>query len=182
MASFFTIPKALLLLHLLLLFLSSPFIKHIAADSQLIQKECNKSDTPETCLNCVNSDPGSQKADSLGIAAIVLNCISNHAETMDAGIRSLRSKTEDRQLRRFCLQCEEGYKTVKGDIASAKQDLKTHNFDMASIAVSLSAALNTACLIRIAAYKGEVPSEIMNEFKVFEELSKAADKIIEGLK
>ncbi|KAI4323192.1 hypothetical protein L6164_022819 [Bauhinia variegata] len=101
MASFTSI-LSIVLLHFLFLILSPSFFRQahklVAADDNLIRKECNNSEVPETCIRCVKTDPSAGKADRLGIATIVVGCIGNQAKILAANMTQLGSKEKRSEI------------------------------------------------------------------------------------
>lgn len=183
MACFSNMPRVIL--QLLLLILSPPFIHQArnlaAADYNLIQTLCHNSDTPETCMRCVQSDKDGNKADTVGIATIVLNCINNQGKTLEGNFSILASTSSDKKMKPLYQKCAQNYELAKKMLTSAKQDLQNHQYDNAEFSVVKALNFGFVCHDKINGYQNDVPGHVFYDMKIYEELSEAACRIIEKI-
>ncbi|CAJ1958161.1 unnamed protein product [Sphenostylis stenocarpa] len=159
------------------------FSKNFAvADYKLIQTLCHNSETPETCMKCVESSKGAVKADGVGIARIVVNCMKDEAKTLSHSITKLAS-TSHGKLKSVCKRCakEYGYHIGKKEFVTIHHALKHHKYDHAELFVARALSVDVACRSDLHHYHDKVPSDVFNNMKVFEELSEAACRIMEKL-
>ncbi|KAJ1391000.1 Pectinesterase inhibitor domain [Sesbania bispinosa] len=174
---------------LLLLVFSPSFIqqaKNLAvADNQLIQTLCHNSETPETCMRCVYSSKNSEKADSVGIATIIVNCLSDLAKTLVGNLTQVASSTTDKKLKTFCQNCAKDYdyQIGKKDLISAKQDLENHKYDNAESSVVEALILHHTCRKNLEPYirSSLFSTEVAYYIRVYDELSEAACRVIEKI-
>ncbi|XP_061358166.1 uncharacterized protein LOC133302415 [Gastrolobium bilobum] len=185
MALFSNMPRAIVLL--LLLILSTPFIhktKNLAvADFKLIQNLCHNSESPETCMRCVQSSKDAEKSNSVGIAIIIVGCINDKAKTLALNITQLASTISDPNMKFLCQRCVDAYGKfiAKKMLISAKQALQNHKYDNAESFVVKALKIDTTCHEYFKSYQNKVPSEIFYDMNMYEELSEAACRIIEKL-
>lgn len=180
-----------ILLPLMLLFLSPPFIIPqdkilVVADLNLIKTLCHNSDSPDTCLKCVLSNKNAEGADSVGIAIILINCISNQGETLAANMTKLASLTSDEKAKPLCQRCAVEYGEIaKEEFVLATDLLRHHKYDNAEIFVVKARHMALTCYMELRLYHHRltvpVPSEVFYYMKMYEEFSNSACRIIEKL-
>ncbi|XP_020230934.1 uncharacterized protein LOC109811566 [Cajanus cajan] len=180
-----TMPRVIVLL--LLLILSPPLLIHqaknlVVADEQLIQTLCHNSETPKTCMSCVQSSKGSEKADGVGIATIVVDCIKDKANTLALNITNLAS-TSHGELKSIYQTCanDYGYHIAKKELISSTHALQNHEYDNAESHVVTALRLDLSCRTNLEHYHSKVPNGVLYDMKIYEELSEAASRIIEKL-
>ncbi|KAK7324323.1 hypothetical protein VNO77_27856 [Canavalia gladiata] len=173
----------------LLLLISSPppfnqQAKNIAiADYQLIQTLCHNSETPETCLKCVQTLNGADKANSVGIATIIVSCINDHANTLAFNMTTLASTTSNQNLKSLYKRCANnyGYHIAKKDLVLTKHALQNHKYDNAEFYVIKALKYDLTCHTYLGSYQNKVPFDVFYAMKTYEDLSEAACRIIEKL-
>ncbi|TKY49400.1 pectinesterase protein [Spatholobus suberectus] len=186
MAFFMNMPAVIvLLLHLIL---SPPLFIHQAkifavADYKLIQTLCHNSETPETCMRCAQSSKGAVKADGVGIAIVIVNCINDKANTLALNMTNLASSSHG-NLKSVCQKCAKDYglHIAKKELISTKRALQNHKYDSAESSVVRALSFDLACHADLKrGYHDKVPSDVFYDMKMYEELSEAASRIIEKL-
>ncbi|KAL2331068.1 hypothetical protein Fmac_018649 [Flemingia macrophylla] len=172
---------------LLLLILRPPFIhqaQHFAvADDKLIKTLCHDSETPETCLKCVQSCNNSAKADGvIGIATMVVDCIKDTANNLALNITNLAC-TSQGELKSAYESCAKDYgdHIAKKELRLSKKALKQHKYDKAESLVVNALSFHLKCRMSLEHCKAQVPVGVSYDMKIYEELTEAASRIIEKL-
>lgn len=175
---------------LLLLTLSPTFFLHphnlANADDALVEQQCRQTDAPETCIQCIKSDPeAAKKADKPEtIAAILVTCLSTDAEILKGNMSTLASSvSQDKNFKGICEDCSKCYDQAKTNLSSATDELKKGDYDEANYFV-VSALVNSrmaACGLKIQSYKSKVPDDVFNKMRIYAQLSGAAMNIIDRL-
>ncbi|KAK7324324.1 hypothetical protein VNO77_27857 [Canavalia gladiata] len=185
MAFFSNMPRVIVAL--LLLILSPSLFTHQSknlaiADSKLVQTLCYNSESPETCIRCVQSSKCAEKADSVGIARIIVNCINDKAKTLALNMKILAS-TSSGNLKEFYQRCANDYNRIaKKELISAKKALHNHKYDQAEYCVVKALSFDAACHKNLKGdFNDKVSKGVLYEMKIYEELSEAACRIIEKL-
>ncbi|EXB53373.1 Putative invertase inhibitor [Morus notabilis] len=175
--------KANLLLLLLALFLSSYQLSRLAAaDRGLIQIVCHESDAPEVCVQCLNSDPGAESADKVGLTTIVVNCLNNHADSLEDKLSNMSSVSKDQSSKDVLMECSKGYLDSKKDLLSAIVSLKSDDYDNAEKFVTATLYRHFSCLWSIKKNKVvKISSKVACEMRIYEDLCQIADRMIERL-
>lgn len=154
----------------------------VIADDRLIQIECHNAEVPTTCIECLKSDPRSEKADKVGIAVIILGCLSNNAKALATNMTEIASGAIDTNATKILKQCSRGFYSATKDLASATLKLKSGKYDGAEHSVSRAVVSAAYCRYEIEVYKRKVvPRNMIYEMFIYEDLSEAANRIIEGL-
>ena len=173
------------LIHLLLLILAFTFIfqaRNLAeADYKLMRALCHNSETPETCMRCVKPAPGAEKADSVGIATIVVNCLNNQAQTLAANLTRLASETSDHKLKILYQSCAQMYSATKKQLASVNQYLQGHKYDNAESSAVRALESVQDCNQQLKSFENRVSYDVIFYTRIYEELTEAACRIIEKI-
>ncbi|XVE52822.1 hypothetical protein DITRI_Ditri02bG0155000 [Diplodiscus trichospermus] len=170
------------LYHLLLLLLFTSFEhagKLVSADDKLIEIECHNAEVPATCIQCLNSDPQGKLADRLGIATIVINCLSSKADILANNMSTLASSVQDKNLKSLFKGCEHRFFQGKSDLSIATIKLKSKDYDKTNHFVRTALQQEILCKKNVVKMKLRLPSNILFEMRVYEELSDAAMRIID---
>ncbi|GMI65586.1 hypothetical protein like AT4G00872 [Hibiscus trionum] len=174
---------ALPLSHLSLLLLLSISFNHVghlvSADDTLIQLQCHNAEVPSTCIQCVKSDPRSQSADKVGIAAIIITCLSNNAKTLSKNMTVLASAAHDKNVKMVLQSCEKGFSVATTDLANATNMLGNKDYDKTNGLVSAALRQEVDCNQYASEYKVTIPYRMVYDMRVYEELSDAALRIID---
>ncbi|OMO88351.1 Pectinesterase inhibitor [Corchorus capsularis] len=178
---------ALPLYHLLILLLVLTSFQHatklVLADEKLIEQQCHNAEVPATCIQCVNSDPTAIKADKVGIAAIVINCLSDNVETLAKNMSSMASTVQDKSLKSMFNECTKGFLEARRDLSTAMKELKKKNYDQTNLRVrkavtpELDCKNNVVDKIKLAVL--QLPDDVLYTMRVYEELTNAAMRIID---
>lgn len=171
----------MLVVLLVLLFASMEDTKLVFADEKLIEQQCHNAEVPETCILCLKSDPKGQEADKERIAAIIINCLSNNSQVLANNMSSLASSAQDKKLKSLFQDCEKGFIHAKSDLSIATKQLKSKDYDKTNHFVRIALNPEIGCKNNVARLEPSVPSVILNEMRVYEELSDAAMRIIDRL-
>ncbi|XVE52823.1 hypothetical protein DITRI_Ditri02bG0155100 [Diplodiscus trichospermus] len=170
------------LYHVILLLLLTSFQhagKLVSADDKLIETECHNAEVPATCIQCVNSDPQGKLADRVGIAAIVINCLSSNADILAKNMSTLASRVQDKSLKSLFRGCEKGFSQAKSDLSTAMNRLKSKDYDKTNHFVRTALQQEIFCMENVVDLKLTIPSDILFDMRVYEELSDAAMRIID---
>ncbi|XWS10312.1 hypothetical protein CRYUN_Cryun39dG0065300 [Craigia yunnanensis] len=170
------------LYHLILILLFISFQldnKLVFADDKLIEQQCHNAEVPAVCIQCLKSDPRGQVADKVGIATIIINCLSNNAENLANNMSNLASSVQDKNLTSLFQNCEKGFFQAKSDLSTATNQLKSKDYDKTNHCVRTALEPERVCMKNVVSLKFKVPSNILNEMRVYEELSNAAMRIID---
>ncbi|XP_027342997.1 uncharacterized protein LOC113855557 [Abrus precatorius] len=184
--AFFPI-KARVIVLVLLAILFPPFIHQaknlVGADYQLIRTLCHYSETPKTCMRCVQSAKDCGKANSLRIATIIVECINDRANTLAQKMTTLALETSDQSLKLLYQRCAQDYgpQIAKKELISATQALENQNYATAESNVLTALNLDLTCHFDLKSYQKKVPSYVFKVMKTYEELSEAVSRIIEKL-
>ncbi|GKV37014.1 hypothetical protein SLEP1_g45089 [Rubroshorea leprosula] len=157
------------------------FSSMAAADDRLIEVQCHNAEVPAVCMQCVNSDPEAGQADRVGVAAIVLNCLTNHSKTLYHDMAELASSSQDKNTEAVAKICQKGYSDAGQQLGAAAQALKSGDYDMANASVREALENDVACGNEGESCKLNFPPDVVYEMRVYEELADAALRIIDRL-
>lgn len=154
----------------LLLFLSLAFPHYIfhqplifvSGDADLIQKTCKSTKYYDLCVSSLKSDPTSPKADTKGLAVIMVGIgMANATATSTYMSSKSLSTTNDTSLKKVLKECADKY-TYAGDALQASvQDLATESYDYAYMHIMAAADYPNACHNAFKRYPGlDYPPEI----------------------
>ncbi|KAF3438264.1 hypothetical protein FNV43_RR21025 [Rhamnella rubrinervis] len=172
--------------HLLLLLLTlSPFFHHIskldAAENDLIEVVCRVAEAPESCIQCLRSDPHAEDDDKVGIATIMINCVSSHANSLSANMSNTAVGSQDEAAKKLFLECSKDYASAEKELDSGIISLKCGKYDDAQVSVALALKYDTDCHFKIISFKKKIAQQIVYKIKLFEQLCVAANRIIEHI-
>nr|KYP51915.1 hypothetical protein KK1_026272 [Cajanus cajan] len=133
-------------------------------------------------MKCVLSSKNSVKADGVGIATIIVDCINDKANNLALNITNLAS-TSHGKLKSFYQTCAKdyGYHIAKKELILTKKALHKHKYDNAESCVVRALSFHVACRKNLEHYHDEVPSGVTYDMNIYEELSEAASRVIEKL-
>lgn len=155
--------------------------KFVKADEQLIQIECHNANVPEVCIQCLKSDPRSKNADKVGIAKIIVGCLSKHANILQANMTNLASSTEDDQFKTMLEKCKEALLFTDGLLIRTMLQLDNGKYDKAEHSTSEALWYEVSCDYIFGKHKSNLPTKVVYEMMLYKELSEAANRIIEQL-
>ena len=139
----------------------------------------SNAEVPATCILCVKSDPRGEIADKVGIATIIMNCLSNNAETLANNMSSIASSVHSKNLKALFQDCEKGFLEAKSDLSTASNQLKVKDYDKTNHFVRTALEQEITCQKNVVSLKLRVPSNVLYVMRVYEELSDAAMRIID---
>ncbi|MBA0687582.1 hypothetical protein Goari_015106 [Gossypium aridum] len=166
----------------LLLSISFNYMGHrnfVFADDTLIKTQCHNAEVPKACIQCVKSDPRSQSADKVGIAAIVITCISNKAVTLESNMTILASSVHDKDLKLVLQDCQKELSDAKTNLTTAIDRLKNKDYDQTNYLVNLALQKEFDCKKNVGDLQYTLPTTVLNDMTLYEELSEAAMRIID---
>ncbi|XVF79509.1 hypothetical protein PTKIN_Ptkin14bG0228700 [Pterospermum kingtungense] len=173
--------KPSMLVVLLLLFITS--LEHtnklVFADKKLIEQQCHNAEMPETCIECLKSNPKGQEADKVEIAAIVITCLSNNSQVLANNMSSLASTAQDKNLKSLFQDCEKGFIQANSNLSTAMNELMSKNYDKTNNFVRTALQPEIDCKKNVVSLTPSVPSDVLDQMRVYEELSDAAMRIID---
>ncbi|KAG6687275.1 hypothetical protein I3843_11G063400 [Carya illinoinensis] len=182
MATFFTVFIVLqLLLTPPLLLLGQAFNPVRGSDETLIAIECHNAEVPSTCIQCLKSDQRSKNSDRVGIAAIMVNCLQNHAKTLATNMSELASGTADLAMKNVFEECGRGFSSAYKELSSATSSLEKRKYDEAEMLVNEALEYELKCHWKIGSYGDQIPKDVVYGMKLYEDLSEATDRIVERL-
>ncbi|TYI58302.1 hypothetical protein E1A91_D11G346800v1 [Gossypium mustelinum] len=166
----------------LLLFISFNNVGHrnlVFADDALIEAQCHNAEVPETCIKCVKSDSRSQSANKVGIAAIIITCLSNKATTLINNMTTLASGARDKNLKVALRGCEKGFYYTKTNLIAATNRLKGKEYDQTNLLVKQALEEEFVCKMKVEVLRFNFPSSVTFDMGVYEELSTAVMRIVD---
>ncbi|KAA3476112.1 cell wall/vacuolar inhibitor of fructosidase 2-like [Gossypium australe] len=151
----------------------------VSADDTLIKTQCHNAEVPEACIQCVKSDPQSQSADKVGIAAIVITCISNKAMTLESNMTVLASSVHDEDLKLVLQDCQKELSDAKTNLTTAMDRLKNKDYDQTNYLVNHALQKEFDCKKNVGDLQYTLPTTVLNDMTLYEELSEAVMRIID---
>lgn len=145
--------------HILLLTISPLFdhnSKLVAADNSLIEIVCHVAKARESCIQCLRSDPHAEEADKVGIATIMVNCLSNHANSLSAYMSDNGAISKDEAAKKLFLECSKDYASADKELDSAIISLKSGKHDEAVVSVALALKFDADCHFKILRFKKKI--------------------------
>ncbi|KAI3946956.1 hypothetical protein MKW98_003519 [Papaver atlanticum] len=155
----------------------------VRADDELIRQVCHNSEAPTTCNQCVKADNRSDKANTVGIATIVVDCIKIQANNLQTNISTLGSiYKDDFAANRTITKCGELFSHAKSDLNAVSQDLKNGDYDASDRSIFNALLYQNSCKNQCKNNpKIIITSHIFYGFKMYEELSQIALSILNRL-
>ncbi|XP_062170412.1 uncharacterized protein LOC133876143 [Alnus glutinosa] len=155
--------------------------KLVRADDKLMQMECHNAEVPTTCMQCLKSNRRAATADKVGIATILVICLQNHAKTLATNMSDLASRAKDQAAKTLLQECGQGYSSAEKELSSATSSLKNGKYDDAERFVNEALKYELTCHSKTGSYKERIPENLVLEMKIYEQLSEAANRIVERL-
>lgn len=133
------------------------YVVFVSGDANLIQKTCKTTKYYNFCLQALKSDPTSFKADTKGLALIMVGIgLANSTATSSYLSSQLLSTKSDEITKKVLKDCANKY-TYSGDALQASvQDLAAESYDYASMHISAAADYPNACHNTFERYPGLV--------------------------
>ncbi|XP_034677832.1 uncharacterized protein LOC117908355 [Vitis riparia] len=172
---------------LFLLTLSSPLffgqtLKPVEAGDKLIESACHTAEVPVVCMQCVKSDERSGKADAVGIANIIIDCLMSHSSYLASNMSNLASNPEHNATKSAYEHCFLHCSDAKTALNSAALELKNGSYDSAELSLREAALYQGTCRYEfVSSNETYVPPNVYYDLKVFDILTVAAFRIIEKL-
>ncbi|KAG4177134.1 hypothetical protein ERO13_A11G291800v2 [Gossypium hirsutum] len=166
----------------LLISISFNYMGHrnlVSADDTLIKTQCHNAEVPEACIQCVKSDPRSQSADKVGIATIVITCISNKAVTLESNMTVLALSVHDKDLKLVLQDCQKELSNAKTNLTTAMDRLKSKDYDQTNYLLNHALQKEFDCKKNVGDLQYTLPTTVLNDMTIYEELSEAAMRIID---
>ena len=108
----------------------------LKANDKLIQIECHNAEVLSTSIPWPQSDQRTQKANSVGIATIIVSCLKNHAQSLSANMSHLASGAKDKEMKNSVEECSQGFSSAIKELSSATIRLKKAKYDDAERSVN----------------------------------------------
>ncbi|XP_020230872.1 uncharacterized protein LOC109811525 [Cajanus cajan] len=132
-------------------------------------------------MKCVLSSKNSTKADGVGIATIIVDCIKDKANILALNTTNLASTTHGK-LKPFYQTCAKDYDYIaKKELILTKKALHKHEYDNAESCMVKALTIHVACRAPVEYYCDEVPSGVIDDMNTYEELCEAASTVITKL-
>ncbi|TYG96357.1 hypothetical protein ES288_A11G343900v1 [Gossypium darwinii] len=166
----------------LLISISFNYMGHrnlVSADDTLIKTQCHNAEVLEACIQCVKSDPRSQSADKVGIATIVITCISNKAVTLESNMTVLALSVHDKDLKLVLQDCQKELSNAKTNLTTAMDRLKSKDYDQTNYLLNHALQKEFDCKKNVGDLQYTLPTTVLNDMTIYEELSEAAMRIID---
>ncbi|KAL5813244.1 hypothetical protein ACOSQ3_028194 [Xanthoceras sorbifolium] len=152
----------------------------VVADHDLMKSQCEITEAPALCMQCLESDPKSEKADTLGIAMIIVSCLSNNSQTTVSNFTSIVKNITNKNIKMFItMNCIEPYHDLIENISAVDNHLKKREYDQACDGLSTANDIAYACSDGIDRYGELIPGWVFYGMRVFDQLSVAAMRIID---
>ncbi|KAF4365667.1 hypothetical protein F8388_007500 [Cannabis sativa] len=170
---------------LVLLTLSQSFHQHphlAKADTKLIENLCHATEVPDTCIQCLQSDPYAEFATDIELAIIMMTCIRNHADTLQVNMEDTANNSKIKSTKSVYNGCVKAYMGAKKDLNTATEHLQNYEFDKAEKYVDQAMIKHLVCCGDIQNNKNiTISTEVAYEMKIYEELCFSSERIIERL-
>ncbi|KAK1578053.1 hypothetical protein Q3G72_027149 [Acer saccharum] len=147
--------------------------KLVVADHDLMKSQCEVTEAPALCMQCLKSDPESEKVDKFGIAMTIVNCMSNNSQTAMSNFTNIVKTITDKDMKEAVTKdCVGKYPEVIGNVSMVNNHLKNREFDQAADALAKAIASEHYCFEGISKFKLVFPDLwIYYGIRVYEELS-----------
>ncbi|KAK6924245.1 Pectinesterase inhibitor domain [Dillenia turbinata] len=128
-----------------LLLLTFPLI-FASENSDLIKKTCKTTKYYDLCVSSLKSDPTSPKADTKGLATIMVGIgISNATSTYTYLSSQLLSTSNDTSMKKVLKECADKYSYANDSLQATIQDLGMENYDYAYTHVTAAQDYPNSC-------------------------------------
>ncbi|XP_059644525.1 cell wall / vacuolar inhibitor of fructosidase 2 [Cornus florida] len=139
---------------LLLLILSIPVV-FVSGDTNLIQKTCKNTKYYDLCISSLKSNPTSPKADTKGLAVIMVGIGMANATATSSYLSSQGlSTTNDTLMKKVLKECAAKYSYAGDALQASLQDLAADSFDYAFMHAMAAADYPNACHNAFKRYPG----------------------------
>ncbi|KAG8383808.1 hypothetical protein BUALT_Bualt04G0052300 [Buddleja alternifolia] len=131
-------------------------------NSDLIQKTCKNTQYYDLCVSLLKSDNSSAKADTKGLALIMVKLgMANATATNSYLSFKMTSTTNDTLMKKVMKECADKYASANDALQNSVQDLSDEVYDYAYIHVMAAADYPNACHDAFKRYPGLVyPHEL----------------------
>ncbi|XP_052205494.1 cell wall / vacuolar inhibitor of fructosidase 2 [Diospyros lotus] len=120
----------------------------VNGDADLIQRTCKSTKHYDLCVSSLKSDPTSPKADTKGLAAIMVGVgIANATATssyLSSQVTSINA-SDMQVLKKVFKECADKYSNSGNSLQSAFQDIAAESYDYAYMHVMAAADYPNAC-------------------------------------
>ncbi|KZV54476.1 Pectinesterase inhibitor [Dorcoceras hygrometricum] len=150
---------------LLLPIISTCFINPSSSahgNSDLIQKTCKNTKYYDLCVSSLKSDSSSKKADTKGLALIMIRAgMANATATNSYLSLQMVSVPNDTLMKKVMQECADMYASANVSLQNSVQDLSMDMYDYAYVHVLAAADYPNACHNAFNRYPGmSYPSEL----------------------
>ncbi|KAK5786950.1 hypothetical protein PVK06_041600 [Gossypium arboreum] len=151
----------------------------VSADNTLIKTQYHNAEVPEACIQCVKSNPRSQSVDKIGIATIAITCISNKAMTLESNMTVLALSVHDKDLKLVLQDCQKELFNAKTNLTTAMDRLKSKDYDQTNYLLNHALQKEFDCKKNVGDLQYTLPTTVLNDMTIYEELSEVAMRIID---
>ncbi|CAN8259565.1 unnamed protein product [Cochlearia groenlandica] len=151
------------------------------ANEDLMMQQCHNSNNPTLCLRCLNSYTTSQEADQVGLARIILKCVTTHLIKLTNNTSTMVSKhRRDPKAAEALKQCRLGYVNATRGVREADGHLISGDYDKAAYDVSMKVEYpSVTCSTNLVSLNVNVSSSFGYHTKVYLALTQALLRIID---
>ncbi|KAK4839455.1 hypothetical protein QYF36_022065 [Acer negundo] len=115
--------------------------KLVVADHDLMKSQCEYTEAPALYMQCLESDPESERVDKFGIAMIIVNCMSNNSRTAMSNFTNIEKNITDKGMKMAVTKdCVGKYPEVIDNVSMVNNHLKNREFDQAADALAKAIA------------------------------------------
>ncbi|KAI5665020.1 hypothetical protein M9H77_24343 [Catharanthus roseus] len=133
------------------------FQSTIKGDSDLIEKTCKTTKYYDLCVSSLKSNKTSLKADTKGLALIMVSVgVSNATATNNFLFSQVLSSTNDTMMKKLIKECAEKYGFASDALLASAQDLAADLYDYAYMHVMAAADYPNSCHNAFKRYPGLV--------------------------
>ncbi|XP_043717678.1 cell wall / vacuolar inhibitor of fructosidase 2 [Telopea speciosissima] len=121
-------------------------LKLVKGDVTLIQQTCKSTKYYDLCVSYLRSDPTSLKADTKGLAVIIVGIgMANATNTYSYLSSQLLSSANDAATKKLLKLCSDKYSYAYDSLQASLRDLGLASFDYASIHLTAASDYSNAC-------------------------------------
>lgn len=107
----------------------SQALMFIKADDELIARLCSATSYPNTCSNCLNSDPSSKTATDTGLVRISMLCAANDMNTLFQDTFIYQGNTTESTMKDALNYCLNQFEDAENKINNVSDEVQRRDFD-----------------------------------------------------
>ncbi|KAF6154898.1 hypothetical protein GIB67_018335 [Kingdonia uniflora] len=155
----------------------------ITANSDLIKKTCKNTNYYDLCLSSLKANASSSKADTRGLAVIMIGVgMANANGTYTYLSSQLLSETNDTIMKKVLKECAYKYSNANDALKDSLVELDLMSFDYASVQLSAAKDYPNACHNAFKRFPGlAYPKELASHEISLERICDVASSIVNVL-